>query len=315
MEQIVPIADIHEIWIEGNDPASLVDQATTLFAAQAVVNPGMMILDLQIAGGAGGSQYRVGFPFGAMAVPGSVLASQAHADFRIVQGECELNRVAQQMITAIATAHPTAVVRYIQFGSANGDGAHLVGVVWYLGPDQSPFPCTITRVWDCKDLPRVTLDVPAGVPTLVQEQLIPCTVQQLGRAYLVWWRLTLREDPDAGDDTEPSNLRAEVMEISAGGTATQHQIGVPIKIASDLDGEVPAAPWVADASGQVLVIPGVTGPAFTAGGPNAINLNALNDDATVNAICLPNECCYMIVEIAGDLSALLLVPPNQPVAP
>ena len=130
MEQQVPIADLEEHWIEGVDPASLEAQAADLLAAVAQGDPAAMVLDFQIQGGGGGSVYRVCFPIAALALPGSILASDAHVAFRIAQGACELNPVAADLLADIQAAHPGAIVRFVQFGSAGGDGAHLVGVLW-----------------------------------------------------------------------------------------------------------------------------------------------------------------------------------------
>lgn len=319
MEQLVPITTIEELWIEGEDPDSLERAAAALFAAEAAKSPSYMVLDFQIAGGAGGSQYRVGFPFSPVAFPGSILASNARASFAIAQGASELNRVMGFLLAKIQATFPTALVRFVQFGSANGDGAHLVGAVWQEGPDQSPYPFTITRAWNCRQLPTGPgVDVAAGTKAIIQSQDIVCDATQVGRGYIVWWNFVVQ--PAQGEDPSvlPTALEGDVEMIGGGGGPSTQQVNqIECKIGSMTgtgETEDPfVSHWIADGDGQCFVIPGVTGPAFTVGGPNTIMLECYNPaGGSVPVNVKEQEGSFTILEVAGDLSSLVISAANQP---
>lgn len=327
MEQLVPVGDLQELWIEGVDPDSLERAFLTAMAAEGTAHPGALLLDCQIQGGAGGSVYRVALPCSATAAPlvlPGVPVGAAHASFAIAQGASELNRVMGFLIQSIILAHSGAAVRFVAFHSANGDGAHLVGVVWeaeFVPPTM--FGCRITRAWNCKACPAADVNCPANgaLQTKIQQQIIPCNVKQLGRSYLVWWNLCLREPVDTlVPGQQPVSLLGTVVERGTGGAWAPQQEnkieGKLQKITGDGGAETPYVfHWVVDGCGSCFVKPGFTGPPFTSSGanPNIIELDVVNTDAAgANATALALEGSLTIVEVDGDPTLLQTVAADKP---
>ncbi len=301
MEQLVPIANLSEDYIEGQDPASLARRFAIVMAARAVANPAAMLLDFQIAGGAGGSNYRVGMPSSPVANPGSILCSRAQVVFGFAQAAAALNTRVANMIADLLAAHPAAVVRFIQFGSANGDGEHLIGIVWEDGQGPDGFlGLRITRVWNVPSFPAIDIVAVANTLTLIQPVTIPCTAQQLGRNYLVWWYLYA----EGAEGIPLVGLQGHTRVTTAGGA-------VQTLSASNLRDDVFATgannTWNAGKEFHHAARPGINCAPFAVGNNEISFWGVLGANAWT---AIAQRSSAHIIELAGDVANLITTVPG-----
>ncbi len=301
MEQLVPVANLSEDYIEGQDPASLARRFAIVMAARAVANPGAMLLDFQIAGGAGGTNYRVGMPSSPVANPGSILCSRAQVVFGFAQAAAALNTRVANLLAALLAAHPAAVVRFIQFGSANGDGEHLIGIVWEDGAGPDGFlGLRTTRIWEVPLFPATDVEIHSGgALTLIKSVPIPLTSSQLGRAYLVSYELMFQ----GLVGTEFFTLLTSRLQVVCNGAPAA-------SVYAALPNSMVATAAAATEQGLCVryapVWPGVNCPPFALPGANAIEVWVANS-AAASVFAIQVQSSMRIVEVAGDLTNLLQI--------